>query len=158
MINIRRLGADEDLSPLIPLSREFFEEYEGHHEELFRIHDLQESHITAHFLGTLRSGNAATYLASLDEKIVGYVTVKTISQAEFYAIDRVGTIMGLMVTRSCRRRGVATRLLAAARSFFEEKQVRYFTLYTAAANAGALEFYRKNGLRPLHVTMVGDLI
>jgi ribosomal protein S18 acetylase RimI-like enzyme len=62
-----------------------------------------------------------------------------------------------MVQKENRRSGVATRLLARARSFFAAHGVKYFTVYTAVANESAIRFYEANGLAPLHTTLVGEV-
>jgi hypothetical protein len=47
--------------------------------------------------------------------------------------------------------------LKKAKVFFTHKQVDYYTAFTAVANQGAVEFYRKSGMLPLYTTLIGDL-
>lgn len=155
MIEIRSLRKEDNLDDLISLSREFFEEYESHHEDFFRIDELREGDIVGYFSQWLDNDDGETFIALSAGKIVGYITVYVQTQPDYWKIKRLGTISGLMVQKAYRRRGVARRLLAQARAFFAQRAVSYFTVYTAVGNQGAIEFYAKSGLQPLYTTMVG---
>jgi GNAT superfamily N-acetyltransferase len=157
MIDIRPLTPEDNLDDLIALSRAFFAEYEAHHEAFFDIDGLEDGHIVTYFTRSLDADDSATFIALHKDRIVGSITVHVRPQAEFYQIKRVGAISGLMVHQAHRRQGIATRLLAEARAFFRERGVTYFTVYTAAANRGALQFYERIGMAPLHVTMLGQV-
>jgi ribosomal protein S18 acetylase RimI-like enzyme len=155
METIRQLEREDDLADLISLSRAFFVEYEAHHDEFFDIVGLEEEHITGYFERTLGSDSDATFVAVVNQHMVGYITVHVRPQAAFYKIKEVGAISGLMVQREHRRSGIGRRLLAQARAFFKEQGVRYFTVYTALANESAISFYEADGLLPLQTTLVG---
>jgi len=62
-----------------------------------------------------------------------------------------------MIDKAYRRKGIAKQLLDGAKDFFNEKGVRYFTVYTSEDNEGAIEFYKKNGLSPINITLLGKL-
>jgi ribosomal protein S18 acetylase RimI-like enzyme len=152
---IRQLEREDDLADLISLSRAFFAEYETHHDEFFDIDQLEDAHISDYFARTIDSASDATFVAMVDQRMVGYITVHVRPQAPFYRIKEVGAISGLMVQREHRRSGIGRRLLAQARAFFKEQGVRYFTVYTAVANDSAISFYKASGLLPLQTTLVG---
>lgn len=157
MITIRELQKDEDLGDLLALSRAFFAEYEAHHEEFFDTDVLRDEHMVQHFQKLLDGEDSTVFLAEMDGELAGYLTITVRDNAPFYKVKRYGAIPGLMVGKRFRRQGIATRLLDAARAFLISRGVKYFTLYTAVANEGALEFYRRNGLAPLHYNMVGTV-
>ena len=146
---------DDKLNDLISLSREFFEEYESHHENFFKIDRLSDSDIVDYFSQWIDDEDGETFIALTGGRIVGYITVYVRTQPIYWKIKKVGDISGLMVQKAYRRRGIAGHLLAKARAFFEKKAVRYFTVYTAIGNRGALEFYERSGLLPLYTTMMG---
>ncbi len=146
---------DDKLNDLISLSREFFEEYESHHENFFKIDRLSDSDIVDYFSQWIDDEDGETFIALTGGRIVGYITVYVRTQPIYWKIKKVGDISGLMVQKAYRRRGIAGQLLAKARAFFEKKAVRYFTVYTAIGNRGALEFYERSGLLPLYTTMMG---
>jgi len=155
MTEIRSLRKDDKLNDLISLSREFFEEYESHHENFFKIDRLSDSDIVDYFSQWIDDEDGETFIALTGGRIVGYITVYVRTQPIYWKIKKVGDISGLMVQKAYRRRGIAGQLLAKARAFFEKKAVRYFTVYTAIGNRGALEFYERSGLLPLYTTMMG---
>jgi ribosomal protein S18 acetylase RimI-like enzyme len=155
MTEIRSLRKDDKLNDLISLSREFFEEYESHHENFFKIDRLSDSDIVDYFSQWIDDEDGETFIALTGGRIVGYITVYVRTQPGYWKIKKVGDISGLMVQKAYRRRGIAGHLLAKARAFFEKKAVRYFTVYTAIGNRGALEFYERSGLLPLYTTMMG---
>jgi len=154
-IVIRRLRATDDLHDLVALSRQFFSEYSAHHEELFAIGWLRDRHITDYFSKFTTSDDAAAFVAVAGGRPVGYITVLVRPQPPFNRIRKVGAISGLMVAKSHRRRGVASRLWSSANRFLRQRRVRYFTVFTAVADAAAVLFYRHVGMAPLQLTMVG---
>jgi hypothetical protein len=48
-------------------------------------------------------------------------------------------------------------LVSEAKAFFAQKGIHYYTVYTAAGNRAALDFYASQGMDPLYVTMLGEL-
>ncbi len=158
MTEIRSLRKDDNLNDLISLSREFFEEYESHHENFFKIDRLSDSDIVDYFSQWIDDEDGETFIALTGGRIVGYITVYVRTRPIYWKIKKVGDISGLMVQKAYRRRGIAGHLLAKARAFFEKKAVRYFTVYTAIGNRGALEFYERSGLLPLYTTMMGAVM
>ncbi len=157
MIEIRALAKTDTLDDLIVLSREFFAEYESHHQDFFEIDNLSDGDIVAYFSRWLDDDDGETLIALAGDRIVGYMTVYVHAQPNYWKIKRVGAISGLMVREAYRQRGIAGQLLAKARAFFEKKGVTYFTVYTAVGNRAAIAFYERSGLSPLYTTMVGEI-
>ena len=40
--------------------------------------------------------------------------------------------------------------------YLERKGIRYFTVYTATTNQGAVHFYARNGMTALYTTFIGQ--
>lgn len=157
MIVIRALQQAEDFTDLITLSRQFFDEYEAHHPDFFKIDKLKDEDVISYFSSFCTQASRTAFIAMDGERTVGYITVYVSEQASYWQIKKVGEISGLMVQNEYRRRGIAERLLAQAKAFFMEKGVRFYTVYTAVSNQTALRFYRKNGFLPLYTTMLGKI-
>ncbi len=157
MITIRELQPKDDLSAVLKLCKDFFAEYEEHHDEFFDTDNLTDADISGRFVQSLEAGDSATIIALIDNEIVGYASVVVREQPRFYKIKTVGAISALMVAKAHRRKGIATGLLKASREFFGRHGVRYFTLYTAAANNGATAFYEHNGMSRLHISFIGEI-
>lgn len=156
MITVRELKPEDDLAAVLALCKDFFDEYEQHHEEFFDTDNLDDDDISGRFLESMESDSSATIIALIDDTIVGYALIAIREQPQFYKIKKVGVISGLMVAREHRRKGIATQILAEVKDYFRRRGIKYFTLYTSAVNSEALEFYRKNGLVELHATFVGE--
>jgi len=157
MIEIRPLRKVDDFGDLIELSRLFFSEYEPHHPVFFKIDQLKDEAVVSYFSSFCDQESQKAFIARDRSRIVGYITVYIKDQADYWQVKRLGEISGFMVQKEYRHQGIATRLLAAAKLFFKQKGLRYYAVYTATANHGALEFYRKNGLLPLYTTMLGEI-
>ena len=157
MTEIRSLRKDDKLDDLISLSREFFEEYESHHGDFFKIDSLSDSDIVDYFSHWMDNDDGETFIALTEGRIVGYITVYVRTQPSYWKIKKVGGISGLMVQKAYRRRGIAGQLLAEAKAFFENKSATYFTVYTAVGNRGAIAFYERSELVPLYTTMMGEV-
>ncbi|MCK4412386.1 MAG: GNAT family N-acetyltransferase [Candidatus Eisenbacteria sp.] len=156
MISIRELRPEDDLAAVLTLCKDFLAEYEGHHREFFDTGNLSDADISGRFLQSMESDSSATIIALVDDAIVGYASLAVREQPRFYRIKKVGVISGLMVANDHRRKGIATRLLAAAEAYFQRKAIGYFTAYTAVANHAAIEFYEHNGMGALHTTFIGE--
>ena len=156
MITIRELKSEDDLPGILSLCKDFFTEYESYHGEFFDLDNLTDEDLSGRFVESIESNNSATFVALVDNVIVGYAAVDVRDQPDFYKVKKVGAIWGLMVDKNHRRRGIASHLLEKARGYFQQKGIKYFTLYTAVANKGAIEFYKNNGLNPLHMAFIGE--
>lgn len=156
MMTIRELRREDDMKAVLTLCRDFFAEYEKHHKEFFDTDNLTDADISGRFEHSLESDDSATIIALIDNEIVGYASVAIREQPRFYKIKKVGAISALMVAKAHRRKGIATGLLEASRAFFGKHGVKYFTLYTAAANDGATAFYDHIGLSRLHISFIGE--
>jgi ribosomal protein S18 acetylase RimI-like enzyme len=156
MTTIRELRRGDDLSAVLALCREFFAEYENHHEEFFATDNLADDDISGRFLASIDSEESATIVALDDGVIVGYALLAVREQPRFYKVKRVGAISALMVARQHRRKGIGTRLLAESRVFFARRGIRYYTFYTSVENRAALGLYDKVGIKPLQTVFLGE--
>lgn len=157
MIEIRSLNKDDNFDDLISLSRDFFREYEAHHRDFFRIDNLKDEHAVGYFTSFRDTESRDVFVAVDGARIIGYITVYVKDQADYWQIKRVGDISGLMVQRRYRHKGIANRLLSKAKEFFMSQDLKYYTVFTAVKNRGALDFYQTNGLVSLYDTMIGEV-
>jgi ribosomal protein S18 acetylase RimI-like enzyme len=157
MIEIRPLNQADQFADLILLSREFFRAYQAHHQAFFKLDDLKDEHIIGYFTSFLNNGFRQAFIAVDGVRIVGYITAYVKDQADYWAVKRVGDISGLMVAEKYRHQGIANRLLAKAQEFFASQNVKYYLVFTAVENRGALDFYQKNGLEPIYTTLIGEI-
>jgi len=153
MVTIEVLHDRHNKDELIQLSQQFFAEYQSHHPSFFDIDELHAQDIIRYFEAFMNAPQKRGFVALHDGAIIAYLTAYIKEQPAFYAIKKVGDISGLMVEPSFRKHGVATRLLAAAKQFFNEHGVNLFLVFTSCQNRVALEYYRKNGMEDLYTTL-----
>jgi ribosomal protein S18 acetylase RimI-like enzyme len=156
MVIVRELQPEDDLTAVLALCKDFFAEYESHHDEFFDTDNLSDADISDRFIKSLKSDSSATIIALIDDKIVGYASIAVRDQPPFYKIKKVGNISALMVAKEYRRRGIATRILAEAKIYFRRHGIKYYTFYTAVSNRAAIRLYEKTGMRALHTVFIGE--
>jgi ribosomal protein S18 acetylase RimI-like enzyme len=157
MIKIRLLNRKDDFNDLISLSQEFFHEYEAHHKDFFKIQMLQPEDVLSYFSSFCGQSSRKAFIAIDAGRTVGYITLYVNERADYWYITRVGEISGLMIHKDYRHQGIAEKLMEQAIQFFKDKQLDYYTVFTAVANHGAIDFYRRMGLVPLYTTMIGEI-
>jgi ribosomal protein S18 acetylase RimI-like enzyme len=157
MVEIRPLTKDDEFDDLVSLSRAFFAEYEAHHQHFFALDLLRDRDILDYFSGLLDDESGEVLIALHAGRVVGYITLRVQQQPGYWHVKRVGHISGLMVHEAFRRQGIARRLLDRANAFFARNGVQYYTVYTATANQGGLQFYERCGLQPLYTTLLGKV-
>ena len=89
MISVRRLQPGDDLAAVLALCKDFFAEYEGHHEEFFQTDDPSNADISARFVQSMESDTNATIIALIDDVIIGYASLVVKDQPSFYKIKKV---------------------------------------------------------------------
>jgi ribosomal protein S18 acetylase RimI-like enzyme len=154
-ITIRQLRPEDDFAAVLGLCKDFFAEYEKHHEEFFDTDNLRDEDISGRFQQSIKSDNSATIIAEIDDKIVGYASVEVREQPAFYKIKEIGSISALMVAEKYRRRGIGSRVMEEAKRYFRRHGVKYYTFFTAVANEPAIRLYKKLGITPLHTSFLG---
>lgn len=153
---IKKFNKNTDMSQLVELSKEFFSEYEKHHDFL-EIDNLTDEGIKRYFSMWLDSDEYASYIAYDDEKIIGYINVYITSQPDFWKIKRIGDVSGFMVHKDYRRYGIGKALFDRAIEFFGDHDIEYYTLYTSVKNQSAIEFYLDQGMKPLYTHLYGKI-
>lgn len=155
-ISIRKLTSEDDLIPVLDLCMEFFSEYERYHKDFFNTDTLNYTDISERFRESTKSNDSITFIAMEENNIIGYILAGIRNQPDFYKVKKAGVISGLMVENKYRRKGIGSQLLSKVKSYFEENGIKYYTVYTAVNNRGAIEFYNKNKMQELHTTLIGE--
>ncbi|MFT4049062.1 MAG: GNAT family N-acetyltransferase [Solirubrobacterales bacterium] len=70
---------------------------------------------------------------------------------------RIGYVEDIVVLPGARTGGVGRALMDAARKRFKERGYSHFELSSVPGNESARDFYRKLGLKPAAVLMIGDV-
>lgn len=157
MVDIRRLQKDDDLQDLVTLSQMFFEEYSTHHKDFFRIDKVNAEEIIGYFQSFLEKDDRVAFIALREGRIVGYITIYVQTQPAYWKVRKVGHISGLMVRKEDRHEGIGTLLMDQARAYFAEREIKYYLVYTAIHNSGAIEFYEEQRMEPLYSHLIGEI-
>ena len=96
---------------------------------------------------------ARTFLAWQGEKAVGYLLAR-ISRDYYYSTEYFGYIEQLIVTESARNSGTGIKLLEASYDWFTIRNISTITLKVYGPNQKALNFYEREGFKPLRIELV----
>jgi len=103
---IKELDSENGFSDLIELSKEFFYEYENNNRDFFGIDSIDEIDIGNYFNNFIGKETSKAYIAIIENKIIGYITVHIKNQSNYWIVKKVGDISGLMVKKKFRRNGI----------------------------------------------------
>ncbi|MBI2691433.1 MAG: GNAT family N-acetyltransferase [Solirubrobacterales bacterium] len=75
----------------------------------------------------------------------------------FHSSERIGYVEDIVVSPGARTGGVGRILIDAARAEFRSRGYSHFELSSVPGNEQARDFYRRLGLEPAGVLMIGDV-
>jgi len=112
----------------------------------------------AHFLGSqLDAPDAAVFVATEDEDVIGYVYVALESHDWMSLRGPAGILHDIIVDPERRRHGVGRRLLEAALAYVQSRGLSQVVLSTAHRNEPAQRFFESVGFRRTMVEMTQEL-
>lgn len=158
-----RPAKPEDLPALCALYFEFHEFHvRGVLDRLSSLGDpeaFDPSELRAALEKIMQSGDSALFVAESSGRVVGLAEVYLRRDEPDPAIVAhcYGYLQSLMVDPVFRRRGIATRLVAAAEGWARAHGAAEMRLQTWEFDAGPLPFYDRLGYRTLRRTLVRDL-
>lgn len=115
----------------------------------------------AHYRGGFErwyADRGAAFIAVLDGRDVGFLFATEREGLFGYESSvRIGYIEDIAVLEDARHAGVGRALMDAARERFRERGYSHFELSSVPGNEDARAFYRRLGLEPAAVLMIGAL-
>jgi ribosomal protein S18 acetylase RimI-like enzyme len=144
-------------SDIFELSNDFFYEYQNHNNDFFRISTINENDINNYFRSFIGNENKKAFVALNEDKIIGYITFYIKYQPNFYIIEKVGCISGLMVSKKFRNNGIGTELVKKSLEYFQNMNVKYYEVFTSVNNIKGISLYKKNGFKELYATLYGEI-
>jgi ribosomal protein S18 acetylase RimI-like enzyme len=153
-VSIKELEMNDNFNELFELSKEFFYEYEKHDDEFFKIDVIKKDDIKNYFMKFIKNENAIAYIAVINNEIIGYITLVIKDQPGFMEIKKIGDISGLMVKKCFRKNGIGNILMKKSQEYFKEKDIKYYSVFTAIKNENAINFYKKNGMDEIYLTLL----
>ena len=109
--------------------------------------------------GYVEGDEGDVLLAEADGRVVGCVMLKAISLPECprFVPRRMAHVEEIVVARECRRAGVGTALMEAARRWACDRGLGRIQLGVWASNSSAVRFYKKRGFKTITARMELDL-
>jgi ribosomal protein S18 acetylase RimI-like enzyme len=153
---IKELDTGYNFSEIVELSKEFFYEYENYNKDFFGIDTINEDDIKNYFQKFIGSENKIAYVAIINNKIIGYITLYIYDQPNYWNIKKIGDISGLMVNKHYRHNGIGTELVMKAIEYFKHKNIKYYTVFTSINNFDGISLYKKCGFKQLYTTLYGE--
>ena len=104
---------------------------------------------------TIENPEADILVAAENNTILGFAHItesKTLPHPPIVQ-HSYATVVDLMVRPDRRRRGVATALLAACKTWAAARKLEYLELKVLTENRDAIKLYEKTGFTPAHQTM-----
>ncbi len=122
---------------LLPMNEEHVEGVHAVFEECFSAEKWSVRSIREELTNQL----ARTFVMwdALEEKVVGFINV--------HHVLGEGDLNDIAVTQSCRRKGLAARLMKAALKLAQEEGISRYTLEVRESNQGAIRFYESFGFQ-----------
>ena len=97
-------------------------------------------------LKNLMAAEDTLVLVVLDRnRLVGYSTSQVMKSTPIWERETYGSIMTMVVTSDCRRKGFGERLLAQNLDWFRSRGIDRIELSVAAGNQAGYSFWRKHG-------------
>lgn len=122
---------------LLPMNEEHVEGVHAVFEECFSAEKWSIRSIREELTNQL----ARTFVMwdALEEKVVGFINV--------HHVLGEGDLNDIAVIQSCRRKGLAARLMKAALKLAQEEGISRYTLEVRESNQGAIRFYESFGFQ-----------
>ncbi len=143
-INVRKPlpGDEEGLARLIKRFYLFNEEFDPAWAVVDNVDEAALERARAYI-----GGEGFTLVASLDERIVGYLHA-VVRENPMLAIGRLAVITELYVEPTARGRGIATTLVEEAQRLLERQGITHIAAEFPTQNYVAENFYKSRKFRP----------
>jgi ribosomal protein S18 acetylase RimI-like enzyme len=119
-------------------------------------YETTSTEMESRLVSILKDPRYKTLVAVNDEKICGMIG--TFSASSYLHNDLNGRIIGLIVSRESRRRGLGAQLIAVAEKDFAQRGITRVTLTTRFEREEAHQFYEKLGYARTGFRFVKNLV
>ncbi len=138
-----RLAAPNDLTPLCGLYEEFYAFNAGLQPRYYRAGEERGAYPQS----TIESETADIFIACEDGRVLGFVHVREAHTPPYEAIrpHRYAEIVDLFTSVAHRKRGIASKLMIAAKHWARTRTLDYIELLVLPDALGALCLYKREG-------------
>lgn len=155
-------GTDDDLALIAPLWRAMVEHHRQVAADELPIRDADDAWTMRRreYRTWLDDGSGALLVAGADgaDRPDGYAFCRLLRSGPTFDFGRVrGEVESLVVAPDARGGGVGTALLEECRRHLRSRGCTHWTVSVMAANAGAVQLYRRAGFRPWLLELAAPL-
>ena len=118
-------------------------------ERRFNCNIKEEYKVEEWFENIVNDKSNIIIVAKEDDLIVGYLFCKIITVDDDPTLESEALIDGLYVEDEFRNKGIATKLIEAAKKWCREQNVKYININVFDENSIALNLYYKMGFKDL---------
>jgi len=150
-----RLVKTSDIQPLCELLEEFYR-YSANLQPQYYQGGKESGGYPE---SVINDENADMFIAVDNGKIVGMIHVKESQTPPYVSIvpHKFAEVMGLIVTASHRRKGIASLLMAKVRDWGKARNLDYIELFVLSNAAGEKLFYENEGFETTSYNMRSKL-
>lgn len=97
----------------------------------------------------INSKTGILFVAELKKEVVGFIHLEQEDTPNFPSVvpHKYGVLMDLFVSKSHRRKGVASHLLSEANQWLLDNQLEYMELMVLNNNSDGISLYERNGFK-----------
>jgi len=137
-------ASEKHIEELADLERKYME-YHRELDNYFVFKKNISELFKEHTKRVLRDKDQLVLLATMKNKIIGYVTARITQRPPIYEIDRIGVIGDTFVLPEFRNQGVFTQLIEQVIDWMRKKRIKYVEHPVAARNKIGLQAYKNRG-------------
>lgn len=147
MYNVKiRKAVKEDLNSLAKLGIKFLQLHSAYSplDELSRHRELQEEQ--KQWIKFIKDKSYQVIVAELNDKIIGFMTLKIVTRDRMYKISKQGEIEVIIVDTNFTKKGVGNSLYNYAMNYFKSKGIHLVVANIRIGNP-AISLARKFGFK-----------
>lgn len=152
-----RTAKKEDINDLIKLNRRLCEHI-ARSDRYCQANKQTEKAFRDFYIRNLPKRNFKYLVAENNKgKIIGYLSAHILKATPFVAPKKIGEILGCIVSKKYKRKGVGKQLVEKIIEWFEKNKVRHIEVEVHSKNKSGIAFWQKMGSKEYIKKMRFDL-
>jgi len=151
-----RQATDRDLAAILRLWHEMMELHADIEPMIWTIGPDAESQMRLYLADNIQSEGMLLLVAENEGEVVGYLLAAKAPRPPVLDPPVCGAISDCAVTRSARRRGIGSKLVAQAMDWFREQGLAHVQVSHATRNPMSSAFWKAQGFRPYQATCIRE--
>jgi ribosomal protein S18 acetylase RimI-like enzyme len=145
---IVRQATEQDVAAIVQLWREMADLHAEIEPMVWTLSPEADERCRQYLRDCIESSDCRLFVAVDAQRVVGYLLACKAKRPPVLVPPEQGAIQDACVTRSARRKGIGTRLVAAAMEWFRSEELTIAAVSHALGNDMSSAFWRAQGFRP----------